>query len=293
MALAPASSASDQAKNSQWPLCSYSRTSSTRSALRRRACAVRDNPVTVRSRAPSLLVPATARVLSEHVAAQHVRPGSARSTISSEISMAMVPAGGPRRLLRLTVAASISVNTAPPENGSSANLKMRVDLVINGARQVLVERRRPAQRRSLETLLRDITRDDRMMAAAACGADMAPLARTPEYAEEFASQRIGAPVLGPGGWRSWSQVTALPGGNVKVSAVPLTEAARTLGFVVQSDGPQVHGRTAESSCHGVAHRAGGGGRRSRGGGAGGPMGLPAGLRRAAGEKPLTGGDDRA
>jgi hypothetical protein len=97
---------------------------------------------------------------------------------------------------------------------------MRVDLVINGARQALVERRRPAQRESLETLLRDMTRDDRIMAAAACGADIAPLARTPEYPEEFACQRIRAEVLGPGGWRSWSQVTAPPGGNVDVSAVP-------------------------------------------------------------------------
>jgi trehalose 6-phosphate synthase len=115
------------------------------------------------------------------------------------------------------------------------DLRMRVELAVNGARQALIERWSPARRESLETLLADIARDDRIMSAAACAADLDVLARTPDYPEALGCARLG-PHVRPqartgAGWRAWSAVSTLPGGNVNVSAVPIFDGGRPLGFV--------------------------------------------------------------
>jgi len=75
------------------------------------------------------------------------------------------------------------------------------------------------------------------MAAAACGADLALLASTPAFPESFACERIG-PRIRPAAnspaslWETWVTKTSLPGGPVNVSAIPVVDGDRPLGFVV-------------------------------------------------------------
>src|SRR5262249_7502144 len=74
---------------------------------------------------------------------------------------------------------------------------------------------------------------ERILSAAACSPELRYVAKTESYPAELACNRIGPTVLGPEGkWSSWSAPESLPGGDVYVSAVPVFDDGRALGFVV-------------------------------------------------------------
>jgi trehalose 6-phosphate synthase len=117
------------------------------------------------------------------------------------------------------------------------DVSLRARLVVTGARPALVAHWAKAQRRDLRTQLTEIARDDRVMAVAACDADLTTLAVTPNYPDEFGCREIGSQVLSPEAstehpLREWDSVSRLPGGSVHISAVPVWDAGRQLGFVV-------------------------------------------------------------
>jgi len=117
------------------------------------------------------------------------------------------------------------------------DVSLRARLVVTGARPALVAHWAKAQRRDLRTQLTEIARDDRVMAVAACDADLTTLAVTPNYPDEFGCREIGPQVLSPEAsagrpLREWDSVSRLPGGSVHISAVPVWDAGRQLGFVV-------------------------------------------------------------
>jgi trehalose 6-phosphate synthase len=117
------------------------------------------------------------------------------------------------------------------------DVSLRARLAVAGARETLVSRWSQDQSGELRASLAAITHDERIMAAAACGADLTPLAATPDFPEAFSCSRVGQnlrPSAGadPGGWTGWEGVRRLPGGSVHVSAVPLLDGERPLGFVV-------------------------------------------------------------
>ncbi|MGE5276891.1 MAG: alpha,alpha-trehalose-phosphate synthase (UDP-forming) [Acidobacteriota bacterium] len=117
------------------------------------------------------------------------------------------------------------------------DLSLRAQLVVNGARQALVSHWRKEQRADLRGLLEEITRDERIMAAAACGGDLKLLSRTEDYPKQFSCADIGRHVLSVGGdgaarWALWQSVESLPGGNVYVSAIPVLDRGQPVGFVV-------------------------------------------------------------
>src|SRR5262245_32199380 len=60
-------------------------------------------------------------------------------------------------------------------------LALRAQLVLNGARQALLAHWRRDQRAELQKVLAEIARDERVMAAGACAADLATLATTRDY----------------------------------------------------------------------------------------------------------------
>jgi trehalose 6-phosphate synthase len=116
------------------------------------------------------------------------------------------------------------------------DVNMRAELVVNGARQALVAYWGTEKRSALQELLANITRDERIMAAAACAADSSVLTTTADFPDGFGCGDVGRHVLPeatpPRAWRSWRSVKSLPGGNVYLNAIPIIDRDEALGFIV-------------------------------------------------------------
>jgi len=114
------------------------------------------------------------------------------------------------------------------------DVNLRAELAVNGARQALVSHWVDEDWASLRKLLGDIAHDERIMGAAACSSDLAPLARTDDFPEQLTCSSTGAHVhaVSDGPWMAWSTVESLPGGNVQLNAIPIENEDRILGFVV-------------------------------------------------------------
>ncbi len=117
------------------------------------------------------------------------------------------------------------------------DIALRAQLAVNGARWALLSRWNPAESDAIRDVLLDITRDERMVAAAACTSDLTLLAATTGYPSQFSCSDLGRQVressdAPTAGWRTVGLMGELPGGRVHISAVPLVEEARALGFVV-------------------------------------------------------------
>ncbi|MGH9442584.1 MAG: alpha,alpha-trehalose-phosphate synthase (UDP-forming) [Thermoanaerobaculia bacterium] len=117
------------------------------------------------------------------------------------------------------------------------DVSLRADLAVGGARQALISRWASGDRAGLEEVLSEITHDERIMAAAACSTDLGLLTQTKDFPPQLSCSRIGPRIRpNPGAlqtaWKSWKKVESLPGGNVHVSAIPVADGERTLGFVI-------------------------------------------------------------
>ena len=104
------------------------------------------------------------------------------------------------------------------------DLSLRAELAVRGARQGLASHWDKELRSELRSLLAEITRDERIMGAAACSSDLALLARTRDFPDQLSCEELGRQVRPPddapgAGWTSWKAVRALPGGKVHVSAI--------------------------------------------------------------------------
>jgi trehalose 6-phosphate synthase len=117
------------------------------------------------------------------------------------------------------------------------DLSLRSELAVHGARQALVAQWRDPLRGHLAALLADISRDERIMAAAACDTTLVQLARTAEFPRQFTCERLAEQVrpsniASPTARITQTGVRSLPGGAVHVSAVPVADGDEVLGFVV-------------------------------------------------------------
>jgi trehalose 6-phosphate synthase len=117
------------------------------------------------------------------------------------------------------------------------DVRLRAQLVISGARQALIARWDRARTSELRALLQEIARDERIMAAAACSADLTLLTRTSDFPEQFSCGDIGRhvrPTEGapPSTWAFWESTAQSLGGKVNVSAVPILTSNEALGFIV-------------------------------------------------------------
>ena len=126
------------------------------------------------------------------------------------------------------------------------------ELVVRGSSEVLSAHWSDNDQSELRRRLEQIARDDRIMAAAACTANLTLLASTPGFPSEFSCEDIGAHVRHSDGemadtWSQWDESTSLPGGSVFVSAIPLENEGRHLGFIILihdlSDAEQRENRT--------------------------------------------------
>ena len=136
-------------------------------------------------------------------------------------------------LALLTWGASVVV-TRTTRAWFERDMQLRAELAVSGAREVLVAHwdRKADLRRALV----ELTHDERVLGAAACGTDLALRARTLDYPAPLSCERIGpevrpGPDSAPTAWATWSSVFSVPGGQVHATAIPVATEA-TLGFVV-------------------------------------------------------------
>jgi trehalose 6-phosphate synthase len=117
------------------------------------------------------------------------------------------------------------------------DVTLRAELAVSGSRRALVSYWRQRQWPELRELLVDITHDERVLAAAACTAELEFAARTPEYPDAFPCRDIAprvrpAPDAPVAEWRPWRSVADLPAGKVHLSALPMNDGGGPLGFIV-------------------------------------------------------------
>ena len=139
-------------------------------------------------------------------------------------------------LALLTWGASVVV-TRTTRAWFERDMQLRAQLAVSGARETLVSHWAAGQEAELRKALVELTHDERVLGAAACGADLAPLARTIDYPAPLSCERLGPEVRPDAGspavaWTTWSSVFSVPGGRVHATAIPVVTGDQPLGFVV-------------------------------------------------------------
>ena len=115
------------------------------------------------------------------------------------------------------------------------DLALRADLAVSGARRALVSDLQHEDVRGLKVLLADITRDERILAASVCSAELKTVAETPKFPQALACANIAfrvRPDASSAAWQVWRGMDDLPGGAVHTSAIPLIDAGRPVGVVI-------------------------------------------------------------
>ena len=109
-----------------------------------------------------------------------------------------------------------------------ADMELRSRLAVTSAGRTL-DRRWGGDRHELTETLTDITRDERIMAAAACSPTGETLASTEAYPSMFTCESIRGQ---SGDSRAWTTTADLPSGRVHVTAVPVGDGPTRHGSVV-------------------------------------------------------------
>jgi trehalose 6-phosphate synthase len=117
------------------------------------------------------------------------------------------------------------------------DMQLRAQLAVSGAHEALVSHWAAGQGAELRKVLLELTHDERVLGAAACGADLALRAQTLDYPAALSCREIGVHVRPASdylafAWTAWASVFSVPGGQVHATAVPIVEADTPLGFVV-------------------------------------------------------------
>src|SRR6266542_3074604 len=116
------------------------------------------------------------------------------------------------------------------------DVSMRARLATSGARDTLVTHIAAVDRRRLAAVLDEIARDDRIMAAEACSAAGATLARTRGFPERFTcgalAGRIPKDRAQRAAWQGTDFSDVLDGGQVHVSALSVSDGDAPVGTVV-------------------------------------------------------------
>ncbi|HEX7480704.1 MAG TPA: trehalose-6-phosphate synthase [Polyangiales bacterium] len=119
-----------------------------------------------------------------------------------------------------------------------ADVALRAQLVVGTARQSLLAHFHQSDSGALHAQLQDISRDQRIMAAAAWAEDGSTIAATDGYPARFSCanvvreiRRTPAKALAAGNG-AWLKRTELPGGQVHVAAISLLDGSHALGRIV-------------------------------------------------------------
>ncbi|MBI3072764.1 MAG: trehalose-6-phosphate synthase [Deltaproteobacteria bacterium] len=139
-------------------------------------------------------------------------------------------------LALVTWVASVLVNRTT-RDWFEKDVNLRADLAVSGARHTLTSHWSAAERAYLFDRLTEIAHDERIMAGAACAADLTLLTKTKDYPEGFSCRELGAHVRPAtdspaSAWKTWRKTYELPGGDVHITAIPVVDEKTPLGFVV-------------------------------------------------------------
>jgi len=121
------------------------------------------------------------------------------------------------------------------------DLRLRAELVVTGSREALSAHWTKYDQPELGRILEEITREDRIMAAAACTADLTFAHEHSRLSTATFLQDIGVHLRHSDGetaetWSRWDASTSLPGGSVFVSAISVENAGQHLA--VRHSGPR-------------------------------------------------------
>jgi trehalose 6-phosphate synthase len=117
------------------------------------------------------------------------------------------------------------------------DMLLRAQLAVSGGREALVSHWSPGHETELRNVLVEMTHDERVLGAAACGANLELRTRTIDYPASLLCPLFAGGVRPSAdspatAWTTWSSVFTLPGGQVHATATPLLDGDQALGFVV-------------------------------------------------------------
>ena len=118
------------------------------------------------------------------------------------------------------------------------DLRLRAQVVLTSARQPLADAWDDPG--SLQKQLVALARDERVMGAAACSADLSTRSSTPGFPEDFNCYAVGSraraadTIAGKStqNFHEWNTIATLPTGGVLVSAMPISAQGQDLGFAI-------------------------------------------------------------
>lgn len=139
-------------------------------------------------------------------------------------------------LALLTWAASGVVETTARE-WFERDVTSRAHLVLTSVNHSLAGAWDNAE--ELDSLLRGIAHDERVMAVSACNNDLTTRSSTPGFPPEFNCLEVGSRIRtednladGTLPFRAWNMIATLPTGRVQVSAMPVNGAQGDVGYVI-------------------------------------------------------------
>ncbi len=117
------------------------------------------------------------------------------------------------------------------------DLRLRAGLAVGAARQALSARWERGDLEGTRTLLADLTRDERIMGAAACGARGSPEVSSEHYPELLSCSALFARAEREGfdAEGVYNATSELPGGPVHISVVSIGRSDKPLGIVLLHD----------------------------------------------------------
>jgi len=112
------------------------------------------------------------------------------------------------------------------------DLRLRGELALHGARRTLVAAWQRHDVAELQAALSEITRDEHILAAAACDWKGSLFVHSDDYPLQFTCQELLPYVVGREGEHPAHFTVSLPKGRLHFSALPFVDEGRALGFTV-------------------------------------------------------------
>ncbi|MCC7535125.1 MAG: trehalose-6-phosphate synthase [Deltaproteobacteria bacterium] len=139
--------------------------------------------------------------------------------------------------LAALTAVAYAVVTRTTRSWAERDLELRAQLAVTSARRGLSRAWRADDREALADVLADVTRDIRIMGAAACSPTGSSVATTESYPPSLPCSRLASRIprsaLGDAtSLEPLHETTDIHGGSVHLSALPFRDGSSMLGFVV-------------------------------------------------------------
>jgi trehalose 6-phosphate synthase len=133
--------------------------------------------------------------------------------------------------LALVTALGYVLVSATSRSWFENDIRLRAELAVRGARRGLISRWERGDRKAVEHILEDITRDERILAAIGCSPLGESFAKTAEFPPDVPCSRFTEPALSAGGPRDWSQPARLGQTSVYLSAIPVVSSGTPVGII--------------------------------------------------------------